>query len=244
MGIIFANERTIHKMRHIRGFDKHVLFNTPLNVEVDACVADHTDLSLFISDAIFVAPCIFETFQDQIRVISCEQPLKQSFLSQLSNRVICGTNKLQKSYPFDIAYNAVKLKNHFFHKLAHTEPKILASTTCEKVEVKQGYTRCSTMVLTEYAVITEDVGLARTYEAYGYEVLCIEKGHVELQGFEYGFFGGTGGVIEDALVLNGTLKHHPNCDEITHFVHSHGLEIIELHDDSLIDCGSILYYTL
>lgn len=243
MGIIFANEQTINKMRQIGSFEKHVLFSIPLNEEVSANVADHTDLSVFIADAIYVAPCIYKGFQDQIRAVIDEHPRDASLQRLLFEGVVYGISTLQKTYPFDIAFNAVKLKNHFFHKLTHTEPKILAAMTCEKVAVKQGYTRCSTMILSDSAVITEDAGLAKTYEACGYEVLLITKGHVELPGFEYGFFGGSGGVVEDILVLNGTLNHHPDNDEIKRFVHRHGLEILELHDGPLLDCGSILYNT-
>ncbi len=236
MGVIFANKQTIQKMRDLEDLKEHVLFEVPLNKEVDARVADHTDLSVFISDFVCVAPCIYEAFLSQMLSV------QDARFKRLGEKVVRGTLSLKKDYPFDSAYNAVKLKNHFFHKLRNTEPKILDALTCEKVNVGQGYTRCSTMVLTENAVITEDIGLALHYKTLGYEVLIIEKGHVILPGFNYGFFGGSGGVVENKLVINGALRHHPDGDAILQFVHSHGLKIIELHDDPLIDCGSILYF--
>ncbi len=226
MGIIFANEKTIDRMRSLEAFERHILFQMPINTAVDERVADHTDLSLFVSESVFVAPNIYGSFVERL-----DHEVK----------IICGTKALNREYPHNIAYNAVKLKNHFFHKLEYTESKILESIICDRIEVNQGYTRCSTMVLTESAVITEDAGLAQTYRNYGYDVLVIEKGHVVLPGFNYGFFGGTGGVIEDVLVLNGALEYHPDEVAIRDFVHGLGLRIIELHDGPLIDCGSILY---
>jgi hypothetical protein len=238
MGIIFANEKTIERMRNLELLSDHLLFPMPQNSAVDPRVADHTDLSLFISDAICVAPEVFWPFMDQLKMM---QKAGCGDFRILKHKLNCGIQALNKEYPYNIAYNAVKLKNHFFHMLAHTEPKILESIFCKKVDVKQGYTRCGTLVLTEEAVITEDAGLAQSYKAHGYEALVIEKGHVVLPGYNYGFIGGIGGVIEDILVINGALKHHPDGDAIKAFVLHLGLRIVELHDDPLLDCGSILY---
>lgn len=223
---------------------RHVFIEVPLNGDVDEKVADHADLSIFIGDNVFVAPCIYEAMLRNIRQLFDGQPQHQVAFKRLTEKVVCGINALGRDYPLDIAYNAVKLKNHFFHKLAYTEPEIFASLACEKINVGQGYTRCSTMVLSDEAVITEDVGLARQYHTHGYNVLVIDKGYVELPGYNYGFFGGAGGVIEDTLVLNGALKHHPNGDVVIKFVHQLGLNIIELHDGPLVDCGSILYLNI
>jgi len=241
MGIIFANEQTIHKMRYLDVLAEHVFFEVPLNGEVDARVSDHTDLSVFITNAVYVAPCIYPSFQEHLSILIDTQPIHYGQLKSLAEKIVCGTQALNKAYPLDIAYNAVKLKNHFFHKLAYTEHEILRGVHCAKIETNQGYTRCSTMVLSEVAIITEDFGLSHIYKDHGYDVLLIEKGHVVLSGYNYGFFGGCGGVIENKLVLNGALKYHPNSKAIQKFVHQLGLSIIELHDDPLLDCGSILY---
>lgn len=228
-------------MRCLEAFDSHLLFQMPINTAVDVRVADHTDLSMFISDVVYVAPNIYESFVARLAEMQHPHTIKDGLFRFLEDKLIRGTKALKSDYPHNIAYNAVKLKKHFFHKLEHTEIKILESIKCDRIDVNQGYTRCSTMVLTEEAVITEDIGLAQNYRAYGYDVLVIEKGHIALPGFNYGFFGGTGGVIEDALVLNGALKYHPDEVAIMNFVHRLGLRIVELHDGPLIDCGSILY---
>ncbi len=241
MGIIFANEMAIDRMRSFEAFERHILFQMPINTAVDARVADHTDLSLFVSDAVYVAPNIYASFIARLDETQHTHSIQKGVFNALKERLICGTNSLKKEYPHNIAYNAVKLKEHFFHNLEYTETKILENINCDRIDVNQGYTRCSTMVLTDEAVITEDAGLAQNYRAYGYDVLVIEKGHIVLPGFNYGFFGGTGGVIEDALVLNGALKYHPDEVAIKNFVHRLGLRIVELHDGPLIDCGSILY---
>ena len=228
-------------MRSLEAFKNHVLFLMPINAAVDARVADHTDLSLFVSDAVYVAPNVYGSFVERMDEMRHTLTSQGGSLKFLEERLICGTKPLKKEYPYNIAYNAVKLKNHFFHKLKHTETKILENINCDTIEVNQGYTRCSTMVLTEEAVITEDVALAQNYRAHGYDVLVIEKGHIILPGFNYGFFGGTGGVIEDVLILNGALKYHPDEVAIRNFVQRLGLRIEALHDGPLIDCGSILY---
>ncbi len=239
MGIIFANEKIIDRISSIEVLNGHMLFQMPINSEVDARVADHTDLSMFISDAVYVAPCIYQAFIDKL--YDAQESSQYLMNKILAEKIVCGTLPLKKEYPFNIGFNAVLLKNHFFHKLKYSEPKILENLNCDRIDVRQGYTRCSTMVLTEIAVITEDVGLARIYEAYGYDVLTIDKGYVVLPGYNYGFFGGTGGVIERNLVLNGSLSHHPNANAIKIFVHKLGLSIVELHNGPLIDCGSIFY---
>lgn len=186
MGIIFANEKTIDKMRTFEAITSHLLFQMPINTEVDARVADHTDLSLFIYDAVYIAPCIYNAFLEKMATLR-DADAEDVRIDFLADRLVCGMKSQKKEYPYNIAYNAVKLKDYFFHKLEHTEPKILESINCDRIDVKQGYTRCATMVITEQAVITEDVGLAQRYKDYGFDVLVIDKGHIVLPGYNYGF---------------------------------------------------------
>jgi hypothetical protein len=70
--------------------------------------------------------------------------------------------------------------------------------------VKQGYTKCSLVVVDEKSVITSDMGLAAALQRFEIDVLLISQGHVALPGLQYGFLGGASGRAGDEILFNGT----------------------------------------
>ena len=56
--------------------------------------------------------------------------------------------------------------------------------------VKQGYAKCSTVLVNEQACITADTSIAAAVKQCGLDVLQIRPGFVELPGYPYGFLGG------------------------------------------------------
>jgi hypothetical protein len=204
-------------------------------MDVDPRIMSHVDLSVFVAnDFIVVHKNVYEKIKTQL--------MSHYNITWINKHLIQGQSTLGIKYPEDIPFNAVLLKNHFFHKIAKTEEEILKRLPYRIVNTNQGYTRCSTLKIDEQSVITEDQGLARLYTANGYDVLLIQKGYVELPGFSYGFFGGAGGRIKDDIVFNGSLAHHPDEAAIIRFIDQRGLRIKTLHSSTLQDCGSFLFY--
>lgn len=116
--------------------------------------------------------------------------------------------KLQESYPGNIRYNAICTGKYFIHNLKYTDPNLLqtartwhqeqyqqcgSSAKLQMVDVPQGYSRCCCMPVDDTSFITSDQGIAKALSAHDADVLLIEKGHILLPGFDYGFIGGCGG---------------------------------------------------
>ena len=62
------------------------------------------------------------------------------------------------------------------------------------VDVRQGYARCSTVIVGDSAIITQDRGIAGRARECGIDVLLVRPGHVRLDGYDTGFIGGASGV--------------------------------------------------
>ena len=69
---------------------------------------------------------------------------------------------------------------------------------------------------------------------------CVEVGHVLLEGFEYGFFGGACGVVGDEFIVNGDLYAHPDGERIEDFVRAQGFRVVSFEGIPLCDIGSII----
>ena len=183
--------------------------------------------------------------------------------------------KIGNKYPENIIYNAACTGKYFIHNTKYTDSELLEhiksqvinsvkdAENIEIIDVPQGYTKCNTLIVDEYSIITSDVGI---YNAcYGrpritdvdasakfdknylsgasvpqLEVLLIEKGHIILQGFDYGFIGGTSGRVGDTIIFNGDITQHPDYEKIAAFIESRGLKIKYFAEYPLEDIGSII----
>lgn len=162
------------------------------------------------------------------------------------------TARLSPAYPGDIIYNACSTGKFFVHNLKYTAPELLDKVEelgLIRVNVSQGYAKCSTCVVGEDAIITYDRGIAKAADAAGMDVLAIEPGHVELPGYDTGFIGGASGLVTDLrtpapspqiLVFNGDLSAHPDYRAITDFASEHGVGVKFFADWKLTDIGSII----
>lgn len=120
--------------------------------------------------------------------------------------------QLGSEYPYDIRLNAARIGNLLLCNKKSVSSSLLAFSCSEHLfteQTKQGYARCSTAILAEKAIITEDEGIARICkEKYDMEVLLIDKGCVRLDGYDYGFIGGACAKISaDTVAFTGHIKN-------------------------------------
>ncbi|MBQ4109478.1 MAG: hypothetical protein IJC74_01210 [Clostridia bacterium] len=163
--------------------------------------------------------------------------------SGLSVKLLKGENSLKSDYPYDIAMNAVILNGCLFHNLEYTDKAILKFAEnygWKMVNVKQGYTKCSTLIVTENSVITSDKGLAKAYTENGIEALLISPGNIKLKNFDYGFIGGSGGKIsKEEILFFGDVKLHPDFYKINEFLAEKNIKYV-CADGELTDFGSLV----
>lgn len=165
-------------------------------------------------------------------------------LNSLGIPYVVGSSRLAAAYPEDIAYNAVITSDFLIHKLAYTNSLISMhskNTHKKMLSVKQGYTKCSTVVVKEDAIITSDQSIYKAAKDY-MRTLLIEPGHVLLEGFDSGFLGGASGSVEDTVVFHGDLSEHPDFLRIKSFVEAEQKKLLFFKEFPLTDIGSILVF--
>lgn len=157
-----------------------------------------------------------------------------------------GVKPVGNAYPATVPYNAVGVGNILIHNLKYTDEKIVESygkisTKSVQLNVNQGYTRCNLLALDEKNFITSDFGIKRVLEDNGCDVFYVDPHQILLPGHDHGFFPGCCGLVDDCVVVCGSLKHLKECKEMKKFIRRNNMRIIELYDGELIDVGSIFF---
>lgn len=92
---------------------------------------------------------------------------------------------VKSEYPYNVLLNGLYLGSKFYGKISAIDDTVLRycrAQGIELVDVRQGYTRCSTLTVTNNAVITADSSIERVMKQNGVEVLRITNGHIRLDG--------------------------------------------------------------
>lgn len=148
---------------------------------------------------------------------------------------------LNDKYPYNIILNAVNLGKYFIHHLDYTDKNLLDFNK-EKflINTKQGYTKCSTAIVSDNAIITSDKSIIKSLQNTNIDYLYISPGSILLPGLDYGFIGGCCGLIDkNTLAFFGDLSYHPDYDIIIKFLSNHNVKPLYLKKGPLIDRGSL-----
>lgn len=151
---------------------------------------------------------------------------------------------LGKDYPSDCAFNAACTGKFFIHKLSATNEKLLLAAKemgMTLIDVQQGYTKCSIVVVDETSIITYDEGIIKACSRYPeLSVLRVAPGFVRLDGYDTGFIGGASGRVGKEVIFHGDLFGHPDFAAIVDFIENRGLICKWFPQFNLTDIGSIL----
>ena len=202
---------------------------------IAAPVASHPDmLMLPLGNRLFVYKEYYEAHASLLDTIA-----------ETTARKLCTVDTaVSTQYPDDVGLNLFTVGKHLLGRTDKTPRKILDYAEEQGYMlhfVKQGYAKCSTVVLGDCAVITADPSILEVTNAIGVASLSISAGGASLPGYDYGFLGGTCGVFGECIFFCGTLDSHPDGAAIADFCHSHGFEPILLSDRPLFDVGSIFF---
>ncbi len=151
--------------------------------------------------------------------------------------------KAGKAYPADVALNLFTVGKLLFACEKYASAEVLAfarENGYKVVNVRQGYAKCSTMVLGD-AVVTADTGIYKAAVAHGVDTLLISHGHVGIEKYDTGFIGGASGTLcAGKVCVFGALGAHPDGEKIRAFALSHGVEVADLGVGPLFDYGGIV----
>ena len=151
---------------------------------------------------------------------------------------------VQNKYPFNVLLNCVMLDK--FVIMNKKTVSIEIYNLCEKinkdiVNVNQGYTKCSTALIRDNAIITSDNGIYNECKKHKIDVLKIKSGYIDLPNYDYGFIGGTCTLIDkNNLLFTGNIKKHPDYELIKSYCLNYNVYLNTLTNNNLIDIGGIL----
>jgi hypothetical protein len=205
----------------------NLLICPPSNLLYDA-VCGHPDMLIHVLD----------------HSIIVHKDMESEFIQELNSlnfSVYKSSSTLQTKYPNNICLNALSIGNLFVHSLNYTDTNLLSLLKSKKtINVKQGYTKCSTCIVNDHAIITSDPSIAKALSLEKTDVLLLPPGDILLPGLNYGFIGGATGLIENnVLAFYGHLDHYLYGKEVLKFLNKHKVEPVFLRNGKLIDRGSV-----
>jgi hypothetical protein len=204
----------------------------PSNPYVDSRLSGHADLSVLHvgENELCLAPYL------KASEFSCQ-------LKSMGFDLHYPEIKQAKDYPRDAQLNVCLVGNK-----AICNPDVcyysIANLFTNVIPVQQGYSKCSVCVVDEHSTITSDRGIYHSAKASGLDVLLINPGYIRLDGFSYGFIGGsTFKISKQKIAFTGTLDSHPDKAKILNFLHDRQIEPVYLTNQPIFDIGSAIPIT-
>lgn len=202
--------------------------------EVYDSIAYHPDIVIhpINHNTLIIAPNVFDYYKER--------------LGKFNLKIIKGESPLTSKYPGNIAYNVGRLSKAAIHNFKYTDPVLkyyLEKEDLELINVKQGYSKCSMAIIGQDKIITADQAIYKKLSHLAYDCLLIQPGHIELEGQDYGFIGGSSGNLsKDLVVFAGSLDLHPDKEKIRKFIKENKKEVKFLSNKALKDLGTIISF--
>lgn len=218
---------------NLRNLGIHVIRTVKCSSTYDA-VSYHPDIVMhpINSRDIVIAPGVYDYYREELEFYGLN--------------AIKGESEVGMAYPDNIGYNVGRVGKLAVHNLKYTDRVVRHHLDKENVEwvyVKQGYSKCSILTVGDNRIITSDRGIGNALEEKpGIRVCLIEPGCVELKNMEYGFIGGTGGMMSrKELVLSGQYSLHKSRDDIDCFLKQGNIIVQTVSNKGIEDLGSMLF---
>ncbi|MEG3030084.1 MAG: hypothetical protein RR827_06755 [Oscillospiraceae bacterium] len=152
-------------------------------------------------------------------------------------------DSLKPGYQSECGLNVIKIQNTLIYNPKTAIKCDLFNNVTHKIPIKQGYTKCSTIVIDEKAYITEDKGVYNSMVKNGKDCLLLSKGSVRLDGYEYGFIGGAGIMLENrVLFFCGDVMQHPQKDNILQFLNKYDVAFHYIKNKPMVDVGGAIIF--
>ena len=185
----------------------------------------HADMQILkINDTVFVDS-------------NCKYLIK-ALKNRVEHLILC--DGIGTKYPDNVSLNAALVGNNLICKETSLHPKVkeyCSDRNIRIINVNQGYTKCSTLILNENTIITDDESIFKLSLINNISVLKIEKGDILLDKLTYGFIGGASLVYNNNVYIFGDINKHRNAKAICDIINKNGLNIVSVTNESIKDIG-------
>ncbi len=198
-------------------------------------VSAHPDMLLFPTESGIITSA--EYFEEN-----------KSLLEELSDvsgrKIVLDGGEIAPIYPQDVKFNCFVIGGRLFglaSVLSEQVSRWADELKIPVVNLRQGYAKCSTCIVSNNAVITENESIERAMIDCGIDVLRIMSGRVALDGYNCGFIGGASGTDDENVYFCGDISKYPDFNSIECFCHRHGKNCVSLGSGRLYDIGTIFF---
>ena len=198
------------------------------NLNIDPAIKSHADVSvLYLGGGKIVL--------DKSQIVLGEALKNRGFDVCFASKDISG------EYPGDCRLNLALAGKRIFGRLDIADESIEKLKDMKRIDVRQGYAKCSVCIVNENALITDDISIFKAARREGMRALLCEKGDVALAGHSYGFIGGAAALIEkNHLLFFGDITRHRSYEKIHDFLKNESCRFSYLKDFPLTDIGGIV----
>ncbi len=199
------------------------------NTSIDVAVCSHADM------------CAVHLGGNKIIVEKTQTDLIKELLN-FGFDVTVTDEPIKGDYPNDVKLNFAVIAEHIIGNFKYADTKLSDFINIKnKICVKQGYSKCSVLVVNENAIITDDASISKKCTENGIDCLLIRKGDITLPGHEYGFIGGASGKIsKNTVVFFGNVEMHRDFELIKAFLLKHECNYVCIDNENLRDIGGII----
>lgn len=146
-------------------------------------------------------------------------------------------------YPEDVALNCFLCGDCFFAKQDAVSAEALSAAKMmgkTPVHVRQGYAKCSTVVMRD-ALATADPSIFAAAKENGVPALLLASEKIGIEAYDTGFIGGACGAIDaHTLAFFGDIEAYAQGRRLAAFFAPRGVEFVSLGDGALFDYGGMI----
>ena len=211
------------------------VISLPCDLRLAPQVTSHADMLIFhLDNTVFCNKIYYENNRSVFDLIK-----EYGYNINLSEFTVAS------EYPNDIALNQAIIGKNIIGRIDSCANSILEhskSLGYSYKNTKQGYAKCSTLVLNENAIISADKNIISIAKTIDIDTLLIENGinQIILDGYNYGFIGGASTVYKNNVYFFGNLMLHNQYNEINEFCKKHGFSTVSLGKEMLCDIGGAI----
>ena len=164
----------------------------------------------------------------------------------MNELTILGFNVLQVNgysdkYPYDCLLDHLIVDGLLFGNSRAVPEQLISLNMIKTVNVRQGYTKCSCILIDKDSVITDDESIGKEASKYLKNVVVMTQDEVLLEGYDHGFIGGTCGKIDSqTFCFAGKIPDSVFGDLLRATLKEHGMRYLELGEGALRDIGGII----
>ena len=228
------------------------VFEIPENQKLEPSISSHADCNIlqldrntFITDktSALLLSDLFK-MNNIVNYLTIGQEKENLFFSRNAEKVNIIVEEISSPYPDEVKINVKKTEKAVVCNTKYVSEIIKAYAEnygFDLIHSNQGYVGCSSVLISDNAVMTDDESVYSAFCRIGFDCLMLSKGQIKLSGHSYGFIGGACGFIDKKLIaFTGRLNTHNDAEIIKAFLNKYNVDYVELTDEPLTDVGGIV----